>query len=316
MLKKAPGRLKRINQPSNMKTFTIRDVENLCGIKAHTLRIWEQRYNFLKPMRKDSNRRIYDSEDLKSLLQVAFLYHQGYKISKIALMTPGEMQQLVEKSGGPDVNHELYIHELIASGIELDKDRFEKITHTVVLRFGIEKCITSIFIPFLERIGMLWMTNHIIPAQEHFASHIIRKKIICATDGIENAAADAPLVLIFAPKGELHEIPLLVANFFFRRNGFRTVYFGINTTFDCLERYLSNHPVDYIYTHIISQINKEGSEGLIRWLDEHYPSIPLLASGACMQCPDGQKRGYTIFKSVDDLVKFTREKITLEAHNS
>ncbi|MBL0152536.1 MAG: MerR family transcriptional regulator [Chitinophagaceae bacterium] len=299
-----------------MKYFTIRDVENLCGIKAHTLRIWEQRYSFLKPMRKDSNRRIYDSDDLKSLLQVSFLYHKGYKISKIAALPAEEIRQLVEKSGGPDANHELFIHELIAAGVDLDKDKFEKITHTVVLRYGIDKCITGIFIPFLERIGMLWMTNHIIPAQEHFASHIIRKKIICATDGIENPAADAPCVLIFAPMGELHEIPLLIANYFFRKYGFRTVYFGINTSNECLQKYLTQHPVDYLYTHIISQINKEGTAGLIKWLGGHYPDVPVLASGGCMNCLESGNSQFTFFRTVDELVQFTKEKITLAVHSS
>ena len=299
-----------------MKEFSIRDIENLCGIKAHTLRIWEQRYDFIKPGRKHGNHRIYDSEDLKSILSISFLYHQGYKISKIAALTPDKIRLMVEDSYGKDINNELYIHELIGAGVDLDKDKFEKVTNTIVLMYGIEKCITGIFIPFLERIGMLWMTNNIIPAQEHFASHIIRKKIICATDGLEDSVADAPSVVIFAPTGEMHEIPLLIANYIFRKNGFRTIYFGINTPAECLYKYLSAHPADYLYTHIISQMNKTGNEDFLCKLSALHKGQPILASGNCVKCmcdPGGSLR---IIHSIEELTDFAREKAAISAKHS
>ena len=187
-----------------MNHFTIKDIENLCGIKAHTLRIWEQRYNFFVPKRKKSQHRIYDSDDLKELLRISFLYHNGYKISKIAELNPGQIHQLVEESGMQDNNHEIFIHQLIEAGLDFDKEKFEIIVNCLALRIGMEKCITEVFYPFLQRIGLLWMTNNVIPAQEHFVSQIIRNKIIVATDGLEVRNDAVTNVIVFTPTGEFH----------------------------------------------------------------------------------------------------------------
>src|SRR5687768_14986156 len=191
-----------------MNQFTIKDIENLCGIKAHTLRTWEQRYELFVAKRKESNQRVYDDEDLKQLLRISFLYHSGYKISGIARLSHEEIQRTVEASCLKEDNHEIFIHQLIAASIDLDEERFEKLINCLVLRIGIEKCISNVFYPFLQRIGLLWMTGHVIPAQEHFSSHIIRKKIICAIDGLDSRGQSSPTILLFAPAGEFHEIPL------------------------------------------------------------------------------------------------------------
>ena len=148
-----------------MNHFTIKDIENLCGIKAHTLRIWEQRYNKLfVPKRKQSQHRIYDNDDLKELLRISFLYHNGHKISKIAELNPEQIQQLVETFSITEDNHEVFIHQLIEAGVDFDEEKFEKIVNGLVLRVGLEKSIINVFYPFLQRIGLLWMTNNLIPA--------------------------------------------------------------------------------------------------------------------------------------------------------
>ncbi len=261
-----------------MKRFTIRDIENLCRIKAHTIRTWEQRYNLCVARRKDSQHRVYDNDDLKELLRVSFLYHNGHKISRIAELSPEAIQEVVSCACNKD-NDEAQVLQLLEAGLDLDKERFEKTVNCLILRYGLDKCLSNIFFPFLEKIGLLWLTDQVIPGQEHFVSQIIRKKIILATDGLERPAENViPPVLIFSPKGEHHEIPLLAVNYFFRKNGKRTLYFGPDLPLETLRSYLNDRPVELVYTHVITHINTDLDEYL-RTLCVNFPRTRFAISG-------------------------------------
>ncbi len=301
-----------------MNHFTIRDIENLCGIKAHTLRIWEQRYKLFVPKRKESQHRIYDNDDLKELLRIAFLYHSGYKISKIAELSSEEIQQLIQSSCIKDDNHELFLHQLIEAGMDFDKEKFEKIVNFLVVRIGLEKCITTIFFPFLQRIGLLWMTNNVIPAQEHFVSHIIRKKIILATDGLEVDSNSKTNVVVFAPSGEHHEIPLLAANYFFRKYNNRTTYFGANVSLPSLEYYLQHRPATHLYAHVITDLGNNGLNNYIRALSKNFPDKKIIVSGLAGRCIKDIPANLQILHSLDEMIAFAKDagKATLASHNS
>lgn len=261
-----------------MNRFTIRDIENLCRIKAHTIRTWEQRYNLCVARRKESQHRVYDNDDLKELLRVSFLYHNGHKISRIAELSPEAIQEVVSCACNKD-NDEAQVLQLLEAGLDLDKERFEKTVNCLILRYGLDKCLSNIFFPFLEKIGLLWLTDHLIPGQEHFVSHIIRKKIILATDGLEKPAdRTVPPVLIFAPRGEHHEIPLLAVNYFFRKNGKRTVYFGPDLSLQTLRSYLDEQPVAMVYSHVITHINTDLEE-YISTLCTNYANTKFVISG-------------------------------------
>jgi DNA-binding transcriptional MerR regulator len=284
-----------------MNHFTIKDIENLCGIKAHTLRTWEQRYNFFTPKRKQSKHRIYDDNDLKELLRISFLYHNGYKVSRIAELTPGQIHDLVECSCKNTVN-ETYVHQLLEASIDFDKDKFEKIINNLVVRIGLEKCILQVFLPFLERMGLLWMTNHVIPAQEHFSSHIIRKKIICGIDGLEPAHSPDHTILIFAPEGEYHEIPLLIANYFFKKQGVPTVYFGVNVSLDTIAYYCENRSVTHFYSHIITRLDNCALEKFICTLSSMYPGKKIIISGAACKCVGKEPQNLQKLHCVEELI--------------
>ena len=290
-----------------MNHFTIKDIENLCGIKAHTLRIWEQRYNKLfVPKRKQSQHRIYDNDDLKELLRISFLYHNGHKISKIAELNPEQIQQLVETFSITEDNHEVFVHQLIEAGVDFDKEKFEKIVNGLVLRVGLEKSIINVFYPFLQRIGLLWMTNNLIPAQEHFASHIIRKKIILATDGLETNAA-ASTVVVFAPLGEHHEIPLLTANYFLKKYNSRTIYFGANVPEDYLAYYLKYHPASHLYAHIVTSLKRYELENYIFSLCEKFPDKQVVLSGPACRCIEQKSKNLRILFSMEEMIAFAKE---------
>lgn len=289
-----------------MQHFSIKDIENLCGIKAHTLRAWEQRYKLCVPKRKDSLHRTYDNDDLRELLRVSFLYHNGHKISKIAGLSQADIEKLVEESYKSNTNNETFIHQLVEAGLDFDKERFEKVINCLVLRIGIENCIKDIFYPFLHRIGLLWMTNHAIPAQEHFASHIIRKKIIVATDGLERSTSNKTNVVVFTPAGEYHEIPLLTANYFFRKYGNQTVYFGVNVALESLKYYLQYHTPQYLYAHIITYLNNSDLEDYIFSLCESFGGKVVLSGPACKKI-ERKHSNLKIIDSLDEMISFSKE---------
>jgi len=293
-----------------MNQFTIRDIENLCNIKAHTLRIWEQRYKVFVPKRKESRHRIYSGEDLKELLRISFLYHQGHKISRIACLSCDEIREAVATSKIRDDNHELFINQLIEASIDFDKERFEKIVNGLLMRFGLEKCFPDLFCPFLQRIGLLWLTNNVIPAHEHFSSHIIRKKLICATDGLEiiPAVTGKPHVLVFAPEGELHEIPLIAANYFLRKYKNRTSYFGTNVSLETLEYYAQQHEITHFYAHVITNLCHTGLGDFIQTLCQKFPDKKVVISGpAACQCMADDLPNLKIIRSLKEVISYSEE---------
>ncbi len=289
-----------------MHQFSIRDIEHLCGIKAHTLRAWEQRYQLGISERPGGQHRIYSNEDLKEWLRISFLYHNGHKISAIAALSPAEREAKLEQSFKFENPDEGFIHQMIEASLDFNKEQFEKIINCVVLRNGIEHCICRIFYPYLHRIGLLWLTDHAIPAQEHFASHIIRKKILVATDGLEAVKPEGPRVLLFAPAGEFHEIPLLTANYFFKKAGIPTVYFGTNVAADSLVYYLSHHSADYLYTHVITFLHDSSPEAFLLELKQHFPGKIIRSGPAFRQIP-GDPAKEIVLNSLDELILLTKK---------
>ncbi|MGB0931791.1 MAG: MerR family transcriptional regulator, partial [Chitinophagales bacterium] len=193
-----------------MASYSIREIEHLSGVKAHTIRIWEQRYNVVKPKRTDTNIRYYTDEDLKLILNVALLNKQGMRIGTIAKMKKPEIIKKIHSLGTLEAKHEVQINELIATMIEIDEAKFEKVMLTNILQYGFEETMLKVVYPFLEKIGIMWMTGNINPAQEHFISNLIRQKIIVAIDGqVHNEKLPSKRYVLFLPAGELHELSLL-----------------------------------------------------------------------------------------------------------
>ena len=164
--------------------FTIKDIENLSGIKAHTIRIWEQRYSFLKPKRSDTNIRYYTNEELKTILNIALLNKYGFKISHIDKMSPDKLAENVLSLSDAGARDHLMINRLLECMVDYDIENFENILNESIAASGIEKIILKIIFPFMEKVGTLWVTNHINPAQEHLVSNLIRQKIIVGIDSL------------------------------------------------------------------------------------------------------------------------------------
>ena len=264
-----------------MEYFTIKDIENLSGIKAHTLRIWEQRYNLFVPKRKDSQHRIYDNADLKQLLRISFLYHNGWKISKIASLSSGQIAEEVRKSEITSKTYRTFIIQLIEAAVDFNEISFVDILNQLTAKIGFEKCITDVCYPYLHRIGMLWVTNNIIPAQEHFSSYIIQNRIIAETDKLE-INNEAPTLLLFSPKGEYHELPLLFIFYLLRKNRWSVVYLGASITKEVINQFTGNDEIKYLFLHLITNFTGWEADAYFEDLCRSFPGKQIIASGTAV----------------------------------
>jgi len=260
--------------------YSIKDLEHLSGIKAHTLRIWEQRYSLINPKRTDTNIRYYDQDDLKLVLNVSLLKENGYKISKIANMSREEMSEAVLMVTEKTTSHADQIYALTLSMIDLDEQRFEKIISSNTLKHGFERTMLNIIYPFLSKIGIMWMTDSINPAQEHFISHLIRQKLIVAIDGqYPSVDVNAKKYMMFLPEKELHELSLLFANFLVRARDSKSIYLGQDMPFHDLHVAHQLYKPDYLLTIITSRDGNISPQDYVNKLAEEFPETTILVSG-------------------------------------
>ena len=212
-----------------MAIYSMAQVENLTGISAHTLRIWERRYSFLEPERTKTNIRFYSDEELKKLLNVGILIRNGHRISKVDAMSDMQINELVtDILSNVSQENEDDLNALTISMLEMNEDEFNKIYQRRIMRKGLQTTITGLIYPFLNHIGVLWGTDKIIPAQEHFIVNLIRQKIISAIETLPLPADDAPGITMFLLDGEDHEIGLLLAAYMAKDIGWRVHYLGQN----------------------------------------------------------------------------------------
>jgi DNA-binding transcriptional MerR regulator len=210
-----------------MITYSVAQVEALTGIKAHTLRIWERRYDFLTPERTPTNIRFYSDEQLKKLLNFGILVKNGYRVSKLGKLKDEEIYVEVTKvlsDPSSEMNDEM--KGLTLCMLEMNEEEFDNIFERQVMRKGFLKTITEVIYPFLQYVGVLWTTNKAMVAQEHYISNLIRQKLISAIERLALPPKDAPSIVFFLLEGEEHEIGLLLASFMAKSMGWKIYYLG------------------------------------------------------------------------------------------
>jgi DNA-binding transcriptional MerR regulator len=286
-----------------MQSFTIRDIENLTGIKAHTWRIWEQRYPLFHARRKESTHRIYDNEDLKQLLRIAFLYHKGWKVSKIAQLNTQAIVDEVAKTEPADSSYKLYVLRLLEAAVDFNEKAFNGLLEELIEKIGFEKCITDVCYPYLQRVGLLWVTNKVIPAQEHFSSYIIQNKIIAETEKL-NKTPQTPELLLFSPQGEFHELPLLFLNYLLRKNGWGVVYLGSNAKLDVLQQFTGNKNLHYLLLHQITNFTHYDADVYFEMLNKTFPGKKIVATGTIVTQVQRTFTNLTLLKSDQEILDF------------
>ena len=262
-----------------MNAFTIKDLENLTGIKAHTIRIWEQRYHFLKPQRTQTNIRYYSNDELKTLLNIALLNKYGFKISHIDRMTESEIRDRINTLTDAQAQQERVINDLVQAMVDLDLDRIEKSLNGFISTKGMERTITQIIFPFLEKIGILWLTGHINPAQEHLVTNLIRQKLIVAIDSVHTSIRVDKCILFFLPEGEHHELGLLFVHYLMKSRGVQTIYLGANVPIRDLGFILQFKKPDLIFSHLTATTSSFQFDRFLTQLSQHSANIPVIISG-------------------------------------
>ncbi|MBF9255395.1 MerR family transcriptional regulator [Pontibacter sp. 172403-2] len=267
-----------------MAQYTIKELEQLSGIKAHTIRVWEQRYNILCPQRTCTNIRYYSDEDLKSLLNISLLNERGYKISKIACMAPEQIQQMVQQLCETPCACSHHISLLVSAMVDMDEDKFDKALSTATLQMGFEEMMHEVIYPFLNKIGVLWQTGNISPAHEHFVSNLIRQKIIVAIDGqVVRKQQGAPTYLLYLPEGELHELALLYMNYVIRLHNLHVIYLSQNLPFEDLELTYEQCKPDYICTVMTSAPERDQVQHYINRLSTRFADCRVYVYGFQVQ---------------------------------
>lgn len=262
-----------------MDSFTIKDLENLSGIKAHTIRIWEQRYQFLKPNRTGTNIRYYSNDELKKVMNIALLNKFGFKISHIDKMSEVEVREKILSLTQLQAQQERIVHELIECMVDLDVDKLEDILDSYIQIRGIERTITQIIFPFMEKIGLLWVTNHINPAQEHLVSNIIRQKLIVGIESVSTSLKINKTILLFLPEGEYHELGMLFMYYLLKSRGVSTIYLGANVPLRDVEYVVNLKKPNYLYSHLTSIGHNFNFDKFIHTITKKFAGTPIIISG-------------------------------------
>ena len=261
-----------------MTVYSIKDLEHLSGIKAHTIRIWEKRYALLDPDRTDTNIRSYSDRDVRRILNVAMLVKNGYKISNVATYNEEKLQAEILRinkfANDPDKD----IDQLLFHTVNLDTFGFEAMIDKIIGELGFSKTILQVIFPFFERIGILWQAGSIFTAHEHFVSNLIRNRLIWETAKFESNEASKS-VLFFLRENEWHELGLLYFNFLAAQAGLRCVYLGQSMPFEDLANLMTANKYDFVCTSFICAIDKPQLELYLANLSLVFNQNKILIAG-------------------------------------
>ncbi len=263
-----------------MKKYNIKDLELYSGVKAHTIRIWEKRYNLLQPMRTETNIRVYDEASLKKLINIATLRESGYKISELATYSDEKiLEQVLLLSTGPEKYQQL-MNNMIYATVELDDAKFKKIMGDSILNVGFEETFLKIIYPFIKQLEVLWQVNNIKSIHRYFVCNILRQKLIVAIDGIMMMnKPNAKRFLLYLPENEFKEIKLLFYTYILKKYGQRVIYLGQNVDYSELFEILSLKAPDYSVMYFSDVRNKEIVKNYLDSIKHDFPNQKLLFSG-------------------------------------
>ncbi|NLC48777.1 MAG: MerR family transcriptional regulator [Bacteroidales bacterium] len=263
-----------------MATYSIKDIEKMSGIKAHTIRMWERRFGLVIPKRTDTNIRYYSDEDLRNILNISILNQNGLKISKIAKLNKEDLREKVANLlDKPDIYSHV-IDALLFSMLELDENSFNNSFNNALKEYGFEKLIENIMFPFLERIGILWQTDTIKPAQEHFIVNLLRQKIILKIQKeITSNGQGEDKIIFFLPEGELHEVGLLFYSYIARQQGYEVIYLGASVPVEDLKEVERVTNAKAFFSSYVGPSEKAQLENMFINLRETFPEKPFYVTG-------------------------------------
>lgn len=291
-----------------MDSFSISQLQQFSGIKAHTIRTWEQRYNALTPGRSDGNTRHYSGEQLRRLLNIVSLMNTG-KVSELCTMTDEHLHRLVETQATVVANapaeYEYYVSQIVAAALEYNELRFDKVFANALLRYGMKDTYIYIVYPSLNRLSLLWSTTMLLPAQEHFVSNLFRQKLLAATDALSFATATTAkdTWLLFLAEDEFHELGLLLAGYLIRQAGKKVIYLGANVPFDSLAAAVKAVKPSNLLYFLVRKNDPEKEQELLSRMGQQFSSLHLyLACDVARSSKFKAPRNCTLLHTVNELV--------------
>ncbi len=296
-----------------MNLFSISQLEQFSGIKPHTIRIWETRYNALTPTRSEGNTRYYNNKEFRRLLNIVSLMNDEYKVSELCVMPDEKLHTLIgEKlknkiTGNDNINY--FITQMLLAGMTYDELYFDKLFSSCLQRFGLKDTYVMIIYPMLDRIGMMWTIDTILPAQEHFISNLIKKKLIAATDQLSQAKSDEDSWILYLPENEFHEIGLLFAQFLIRASGKKIIYLGCNLPLDTLITAIQDIKPKKLLFFLVNYNNPIETQKYLNYLHTNLKKIKIYISGS-QKLISKLKTGKNLIwiKSVSELQKLINPK--------
>ena len=288
--------------------FTIKDLENISGIKAHTIRIWEKRYNLLVPKRTETNIRFYSNENLQKLLNIVLLNNNNFKISKIAKMSDEELILQSREMAFNSLNKDEAINSFKLAMFQFDKVLFNNTYNKLLLKMNFREVFKDVFIPFLDHIGLLWQTDTLIPAHEHFISNLIAQKIQLNTEKLQYTTSNSSKTyVLFLPENEIHELGLLFLNYELTLRGNNTIYLGQSLPFNNLDYFLKSEKEFCFITSMTIMPFDAKVEDYFKEIDASLKGLKhqLIATGNKINLVNNLnfESNIKLYKSVSDLLK-------------
>ena len=264
-----------------MNRLSIAQLAQFSGIKPHTIRIWEQRYNALSPERTEGNTRTYSGNDLRRLLNIVGLLDSKYKVSDLCVMSDDNLQELIQQhyTDNGDSDSQKYVLQLIAAGIEFNQLEFEIILNFCIEKLGLATTFKEVIYPLLQRLGMMWAADLMPPAQEHFMSNIVRQKLLVALDILPQPKENAKKWLLFLAEDEFHEIALLFAHYILRQRGENVIYLGTNVPLNTLQQATDAIMPDALLTFFVKSNFPEDQQLYLNSVRNCFPKGNIYISG-------------------------------------
>jgi len=291
--------------------YSIVDLEKITGVKAHTIRTWEQRYGLINPKRTQTNIRYYLDEDLRQLINISILNKNGHKISRIASMAPGEIEQAAASLSSPGITREGQFDALTLSMMEMDEIKFDNLVNTHIQQLGFERTMLELIYPFLNKLGVIWLTGTVSPAQENFISALIRQKIIAAIDRLgPGESAQMEKILLYLPEGERQELSLLFIHYLLLARHFRVINLGQDISPSDLSTACSLVQPAYVCTVISTAFETQSIQQYVDKLQRQQLPCPVFLLGYPVQGFEFRTNNQVQFvQDLDQLVQLVEGKL-------
>jgi DNA-binding transcriptional MerR regulator len=292
-----------------MAVYSIKELEKLSGIKAHTIRIWEKRYGLFDPHRTNTNIRYYTDNDLKKVLNVSLLNRHGIKISSIAKLNDLELKEEIIRVSSNSDSSDTLIDSMVLSMIDFDEYKLDALVDKSINKIGLQSTVADVLYPFLAKVGILWQSGDVYPAQEHFVSYLIRQKIIAATDRLPKTYnPEGRKFLLYLPEGEWHEITLLFSQYLIRAANHEVIYLGQSVPYSDVLAIAASKRFDFIL--VFSSTNRAGFN-LKLYLEELSVAFPdkkiLYCSGYKSELPGKTSTNLVQINHLEDLTSFIQQ---------